>query len=70
MEFLPELVLKVAHILPSYYYISNNEMLKEIEVFTFSTLKPIIINMVIILLFAIIFIVIANIISKKKRRVG
>ena len=70
MEWLPESVLKIAHILPSYYYIRSNEMLKEIELFNFETMRPFITNMGIILLFAIAFTLITNIISKRKRKIG
>lgn len=70
MEWLPDAVLNIAHILPSYYYIKSNELLKEIEVINFETMHEIIINMGIILVFAIAFTVITNIISKKKRRIG
>ena len=70
VEFLPDSVLKIAHILPSYYYINTNEILKTLETFNFETLKPIIINMSIIVLFTILFIIITNIISKRKRKIG
>ncbi|MGN1297137.1 MAG: ABC transporter permease [Clostridia bacterium] len=70
MEWLPDSVLKVAHILPSYYYISSNEILTELEVFNFETMKPILMNMGIILIFAIAFIIITNLVSKKKRKIG
>lgn len=69
MEWLPNSVLNIAHILPSYWYIKTNEILKELEVFNFETLKPIIINMGIVLIFSILFIVITNIVSKKKRTI-
>lgn len=70
VEFLPDVVLKVAHILPSYWYIQTNELLKTIEVFSTESLKPIIINMGVVVLFTIMFIVIINIISNKKRKIG
>lgn len=70
MEFLPEGVLKVAHILPSYYYISTNEALKTLEVVNLETMKPMITNMVVILGFAIVFVILTNIISKKKQKIG
>jgi len=69
MEFLPESVLKIAHILPTYWYIKTNELLRNIEIFNLETLKPIIINMFIIIVFIIIFIIITNIISGKKRKI-
>ena len=70
MEWLPDSVLKIAHILPSYYYICNNEMLAELEVVNFETIKPILANMGIILIFIIGFIFLTNIVAKKKRRIG
>lgn len=70
VEFLPDAVLKVAHILPSYWYIQTNELLKTIEVFSMESLKPIIINMGLVVLFTIMFVVITNIISNKKRKIG
>ncbi len=70
MEMLPDSVLKIAHVLPSYYYISNNELIKGLEVINFETLKPILTNMAIIIVFSILFILITNIISKRKRKIG
>lgn len=70
MEWLPDSVLKIAHILPSYYYISTNEMLKQLEVFNSGTMKQVIINMGAIVIFTVGFIIITNIISRKKRKIG
>lgn len=70
MEWLPDSALAIAHIIPTYYYIRTNEILKTIETFNFETLKPIITNMAIVIGFAIIFIVLTNIVSKKKRKIG
>lgn len=70
MEWLPDSVLKIAHIIPTYYYISTNEALKTIEEFNFETIKPLITNMVIMLGFAVVFIILTNIVSKKKRQIG
>lgn len=70
MEWLPDSVLKIAHILPSYYYISSNEILGELEVINFETLKPILANMGILIIFAIAFIMITNIVSKRNRKIG
>lgn len=70
MEWLPDSVIKIAHILPSYYYISTNEMLKQLEVFNLDAMKPIIINIGAIVIFTAGFIIITNIISRKKRKIG
>lgn len=65
-EWLPDSILKIAHILPSYYYVQNNEILKEMEIFNLETLKPVLINMAIVLGFSLVFIIITNVVTKKK----
>ena len=69
-EMLPDSVLSCARILPSYWYVQTNELLKTMEIFNFETIKPIITNMLIILGFSILFIIISNRISKKKRKIA
>lgn len=69
MEWLPDSVLKIAHTLHTYYYISTNEALKTLEKFNFATLKHLIVNMVIMLGFAIVFIILANVVSRRKRKI-
>lgn len=70
MEWLPDSVLKIAHILPSYYYISTNEILTTMESFNNETLKPIITNMVVMIGFSIVFIILTNMVSRRKRKIG
>lgn len=70
MEWLPENVLKIAHILPSYYYVSNNEILKTLEVFNFKTIQPIIENMIVVLGFSLLFIILTNMVTKRKQKIG
>lgn len=69
-ELLPDSVLNIAHILPSYWYIKTNELVGTIEEFNFESLKPIIINMGVIVVFSVIFVLITNIISNKKRKMN
>ncbi len=66
VEMLPDSILKIAHILPSYWYIQTNEIVKTLETVNIESLKPIFINMAVILVFSIVFIILTNIISKKK----
>lgn len=66
-EYLPDFVLKIAHVFPSYYFINTNDKIKLIETFNFETLKPIFINFGILIMFIIIFIVITNIITNNRR---
>ena len=69
VEWLPDTVLKIAHILPSYWFIQNNEIVKTLEEVNMENLKPIFVNMFIVLAFSILYIIIANIVSKKKRKI-
>lgn len=70
MEWLPDGVIRIAHILPSYYYISNNEVLKTLELINLNTIKPILLNIIIVLSFSIMFIILTNIVSKRKQKIG
>ena len=67
-EYLPSSVLNFAHILPSYYYINSNDLLKNIDVINISSMHPIIINMIIIIMFSILFIILNNVVTRKKRK--
>lgn len=67
-EYLPDSVLNFAHILPAYYYINSNDLLKNIDVINISSMQPIIINMIIIIIFSILFIILNNIVTRKKRK--
>ena len=68
VEWLPDNILKIAHILPSYWYIQTNEIVKTLEIINLETLKPILTNMGVLLIFSVLFIIITNIITKKKRK--
>ena len=67
-EYLPSSVLNFAHILPAYYYINSNDLLKNIDVINISSMHPIIINMVIIIIFSMLFIILNNVVTRKKRK--
>lgn len=65
--WLPETVIKISRIFPTYWYVNSNDLLTSLEKINLNTLEPIIINMLVVLLFSLIFIVLTNIISKKKQ---
>lgn len=66
-EYMPSYAIKIAHILPTYYYVSNNELIKTIETFNLDMIKPLLINGGIIIGFSLVFIFLTNYISKKKQ---
>lgn len=69
MSMLPDGVLKFAHVLPSYWYIKSNELLKTMEIFDLTNLKPILLNLGMLLLFSVIFIILNNYVTRKKRSI-
>lgn len=68
-QWLPKSVLTLAHILPSYWYINSNDLLANLEVINITTLNRIFINMAVVIGFSLLFIVLNNIASKKKRNI-
>lgn len=69
-EILPTSVLGIAHVLPTYWFIKNNELVKGLEVINLNTLKPYLINLGVLIIFMIIFVVITNMLSKKKQTIA
>ena len=70
MQYMPDLVKNIAKVLPTYYYVKTNDAIAELEVINFETLKPLMMNMGVIIGFAIVFVIIANIVASKKRKIG
>ena len=70
VEFLPDIVLKAAHILPSFWYINTNNALVTLNTINMNTLKPIIFNMIILIGFSIVFIALSMLLSRKNRKIG
>ena len=66
-EFMPDYVIKIAHIFPTYYFVINNEALKVMDNFSLSSVSPLILNMGIVLIFGVCFVIITNYVSKRKQ---
>ena len=65
--YLPEKVVSISHIFPAYYYNNSNDLVTSLEVINLTTLKPFITNMVIMLVFMLVFIVLNNFVIKNRR---
>lgn len=65
VALLPDFILKIAHILPTYWYVNTNEIIQNMETFTFNS--QIFRNILILLLFSLSFVLITNIVTRKKR---
>ena len=66
-EYMPDYAIKIAHVLPTYYFVSNNEIIKSLEIFNLETIKPLFINCGIVIGFSVLFILLTNYISKRKQ---
>ena len=64
----PDSVLTVAHVLPSYWYIQTNEFLETLETVDCVSIRPALVNMGVLLGFALVFILVADVVSRRKRR--
>lgn len=69
-EWLPESVITISHIFPTYWYVNSNDLLASLQTINMTSLNQVIINMIVMLVFALIFIIINNLVSKKKQIVG
>lgn len=67
--FLPSFVLTIAHIFPTYWFIDTNNKITTMTEFNFNSFLTILPNLLILVLFSIIFIV-ANLVLSKKKRVN
>ena len=66
MEWLPNIVLKIAHVLPSYWFVKTNEILKTMEEVNLENLQPVLINMGIICAFCVVFVILFNVCTRKR----
>ncbi len=69
-EYLPDSVLAFAHVLPSYYYIDANDKIMKIQQFDAATMVPILLEIAVVAGFCVLFVALANIISKKRQRIA
>ena len=67
--FLPSFVLTIAHIFPTYWFIDTNNKIATMTEFNFSSFLTILPNLLVLVLFSIIFII-GNLILAKKKRIN
>ncbi len=66
--WLGDTVLKIASFLPGFWYVKAVDTIKDISVFSFDSIKPVMNDMLIQLAFAAAFIVVALVASKQKKQ--
>ena len=69
-KWLPDSVLSFARIFPAYWFNNTNDLVSTIEVLNLKTITPILLNTLILVVFSVIFIILNNLISKNKQKVG
>lgn len=67
VEWLPDWVLAAAHVLPSYWFIQNNEAIAHIETFDFVSIRPLLARGGVVVAFTVLFVVCTNVITQKKQ---
>ena len=67
-EWMPVFVQNIGRALPSFYYVENNRLISELEKFDFESLKPILINALIIIGASILVVILNNIITRRKQK--
>ncbi len=67
ITWLPDGVVAAAHILPSYWYISANDLITTLETFTLDSLQPILLHFLVIFAFTAFFIIVANLLSHRRK---
>ena len=70
LSYLPDTVISIAKFLPTYYYVKSNDIITELEEVNLTTLKPVLSNMTILLIAAVLFLILSNIVSKKRRKIA
>lgn len=67
ITLLPASVVFIAHALPSYWFISANNLIAALETFSFDDLQPIIFHLLAVLAFSLVFILLANLLSHRRQ---
>ena len=68
-QWLPDFVKTIGHIFPAYYFIDANQTIANLEEINFDTLQPVFVNAGIVLAFTAVFMILTNLVTKKRRKV-
>lgn len=67
-EWMPVFVQNLGRALPSFYYVENNWRISELQKFDFESLKPILINALVIIGATLLVVIINNLVTRKKQK--
>ncbi|MBR2998181.1 ABC transporter permease [Candidatus Saccharibacteria bacterium] len=63
LSMLPDSVVGFAHLIPTYYYVTTNDTIQNLENLNFESLQPIIINIIILLSFSLLFFILTALLN-------
>ncbi len=66
--WLPDSVLAIAHVLPTYYYIDANNLIADLEVVSGADLQRLLFNLGVVLAFTILFVLLAILIPRWRQK--
>ena len=69
-QFLSSSVVSISKILPSYWYITNNNNISSLSNYDFDSLSKTFIYMLVILLYSLLFFLMTNYVTKKKQKIN
>lgn len=67
LVWLPDSVRVIAHALPSFWYVSANDRIVELESFSWKNLLPVFGCLLVVLIFALAFVILTNLISIRQK---
>lgn len=67
--YLPDGVIKVSKVFGAYYYNNANDLIVKLSNYDFISLKPVLINYIVMIIFMIVFLILNNVITKHKRNI-
>lgn len=68
LEFIPENIVNISKVLPSYWFIQNNETIKAAESFSGTVVNTLLERIGVMLIFMILFFILTAVVVRKKRK--
>lgn len=70
VKYMPSFALKIAHIFPTFYFIDNNEYIVSLQNFDKASYEFVLKNLIIMIIFVMIFLILNSLVTRFKRKVN
>lgn len=70
VKYMPSFALKIAHIFPTFYFIDNNEYIASLQNFDKASYEFVLKNLIIMIIFVMIFLILNSLVTRFKRKVN